>query len=58
MIQPARCATKFNRQGDTGGQAGSQAKEKTEAEAVAEAEDNGVRDRSRKQAQRTVLSTQ
>jgi hypothetical protein len=50
MIQTARCATEFNRQGDTGGDAGSQAKEETEAEAVAEAEDDGVGYRSRKQA--------
>jgi hypothetical protein len=58
MIQPTRCPTELNRKGDTGGDAGSQAKEKTEAEAVAEAEDNGVSYRTGKQAQRTVLSTQ
>ena len=54
MVQPTRCSTELNRQSDTGGDAGSQAKEETEAEA----EDNGVRDHSGKQAQRTVLSTQ
>ena len=58
MIQPTRCSTKLNRQSDTGGNAGSQAKEETEAKAVAYAEDNGVRYRSGKQAQRAVLSTQ
>jgi hypothetical protein len=58
MVQPTRCSTELNRQSDTGGDAGSQAKEETEAEAAAEAEDNGVRDHSGKQAQRTVLSTQ
>jgi len=58
MIQPTRCSTELNRQSDTGGEAGSQPEEKTEAEAVAEAEDNGVRYRTGKQAQRTVLSTQ
>ena len=58
MIQPTSCSTELNRQSDTGGDAGSQAKEETEAEAVADAEDNGVCDRAGKQAQRTVLSTQ
>ncbi len=58
MIQPTRCSTELNRQSDTGGNAGSQAKEETEAKAVADAEDNGVRYRSGKQAQRAVLSTQ
>src|SRR5436853_1755583 len=58
MIQPTSCSTEFNRQGDTGRDTGSQAKEETEAEAVADAEDNGVRYRTGKQPQRTVLSTQ
>src|SRR5467141_3598643 len=58
VVQPTRCSTEFNREGDTGGDTGSQAKEETEAEAVAETEDNGVRDRTSKHAQRTVLSTQ
>ena len=58
MIQATSCSTEFNRQSDTGGDTGSQAKEETEAEAVADAEDNGVRYRTGKQPQRTVLSTQ
>jgi hypothetical protein len=58
MIQPARCPAEFNREGNTGGDTGSQAKEETEAQAVADAEDNGVCDRAGKEAQRTVLSTQ
>jgi hypothetical protein len=58
MIQPASCSTEFNRQDNAGGDSGSQAKEKTKAEAVADAEDNGVRYGTGKQAQRTVLSTQ
>src|SRR6266850_5053758 len=57
MIQPPSCSAELNRQSDTGGDTGSQAEEKTEAEAVADAEDNGVRDRAGKQAQRTMLST-
>jgi len=43
MIQPAGSATEFYCQGDAGGDTGSQAKEETEAEAVADAEDDGVR---------------
>jgi hypothetical protein len=58
MTQPTSCSTELDRKGDTGGYAGSQAKEETEAEAVADAEDNGVGDRTSKQAQRTVLPTQ
>jgi len=58
VVQPTRCSTEFNREGDTGGDTGGEAKEETEAEAVAETEDNGVRDRTSKQAQRAVLSTQ
>jgi hypothetical protein len=58
MIQPTSCSTELNRQSDTGGDAGSQAKEETEPEAVADAEDNRVRDRAGKQPQRPVLSTQ
>src|SRR5256884_4131552 len=58
MIQPASCSTTFNRQGDTGRDTGSQAKEEPQAEAIADAKNNRVRDRTGKQPQRTVLSTQ
>ena len=51
-------STEFNRNGDAGRDTGSQPKEETKAEAVADAEDNGVRYRASKQPQRTVLSTQ
>jgi len=58
MIQLTSCPAKFNRQGDTGRDTGSQTKKGTKAEAVADAEDNGVRYRAGKQTQRTVLPTQ
>ena len=58
MIQPTRCSAEFNRQGNTGGQTGSQPKEETQAKSIADAEHNGVRYGTGKQAQRTVLSTQ
>jgi hypothetical protein len=58
MIQPTRCPAEFNRQGNTAGQTGSQPKEETQAKSIADAEDNGVRYGTGKQAQRTVLSTQ
>ena len=49
MIQPTGCSTEFNRQSDTSRDTGSQAKEKTKAKAVADAEDNRVRYRAGKQ---------
>jgi hypothetical protein len=58
MIQPASCSTEFNRQGDASRDTGSQAKKETKAEAVANAEDNGVRHHTGKQPQRTVLTAQ
>ena len=58
MIQSTSCPAEFNRQGDAGCDTGSQAKEETEAQAVADAEDNGVRYCAGKQPQRTILSTQ
>src|SRR4029077_5016680 len=58
MIQPTRCPAEFNRQGNTGGQTRSQPKEEAQAKSIADAEDNGVRYGARKQAQRTMLSTQ
>ena len=58
MIQPTRCPAEFNRQGNTAGQTGSQPKEETQAKPIADAEDNGIRYGTGKQAQRTVLSTQ
>ncbi len=58
MILPAGCTTEFNRQSDSGGDTGGQTKEKTKAETIADAEDNGVGDRTGKQPQGTVLSTQ
>src|SRR5580704_15088820 len=58
MIQPTGCPTEFNRQGNTAGQTGSQPIEETQAQSIADAEDNGVRYGTGKQAQRTVLSTQ
>src|SRR6266404_8502163 len=58
MIQPTSCTIELNRQGDTGRDTGSQAKEGSKAEAVADAEDNGIRYRTGKQTQRTVLPAQ
>jgi hypothetical protein len=58
MIQATSCSTEFNRQGDTGGDTGSQAKEETKAKAVPDPEHNGVRYRAGKQPQWTVLSAQ
>src|SRR5216684_9252998 len=43
VVQATRCSTEFNRQGDTGRDTGSQAKEEAKAKAIADAEDNGVR---------------
>jgi hypothetical protein len=58
MIQATSCSIEFNCQGDARRDTGSQAKEETKAQTVAEAEDNGVRYRAREHPQRTVLPTQ
>jgi len=58
MIEAASRPIEFNRDCDTGRDTGSQAKEETEAKAVADAEDNGVRNGAGEQPQRTVLTAQ
>src|SRR5258708_35821463 len=58
MIQPTRCSIELNRECDTSRNTGSQAKEKTKAKTVTDAEEHGVRYEAGKQPQRTVLSTQ
>ena len=58
MIEPASRSIKFNRQRDAGRNTGSQAKEQTKPEAIADAEDKRVGYRAGDQPQRTVLSTQ
>ena|ERR1700686_3462070 len=58
VIQAARSAIEFDGNGDAGGNPGGNAEEKTEAEAVSDSEDNGIRHRSGKQSQRAVPSAQ
>jgi hypothetical protein len=48
----------LNRRRNTRGDTGRQAKEKTKPKAVADSENNGIRDDSREQPQRPVLATQ
>src|SRR5580704_5027640 len=58
MIEPASGAIEFNRQGNTGCDPGSQPEEETEAEAIANAENDGISDRAGEQAQRAVLAAE
>ena len=58
MIEAASGSIQFNRKSGAGPKAGNEAKEGAEANAVANAEDDGVRYRAREQAQRTVLAAQ
>src|ERR1700688_4208232 len=58
MMQAASCSIEFDRNRDTGRYARSQAKEETEAKAVADSENDGIGYRAGKQPQRTVLPTQ
>src|ERR1700720_32386 len=58
MIEAASGSIKFNRKSGAGPNAGNKAKEGAKTNAVAHAEDDGVRYRAREQAQRTVLAAQ
>jgi len=58
MIQTTSRPTKFNRDSDTSRKTRGEAKEQTEANAVAGPEYDRIRYRPRKQPQRTVLSPQ
>ena len=58
MIPPASRSIELNRQRDARRNPGSQAKERTQSQAVADAESQRVSYRPRKQPQRTMLSTQ
>ena len=58
MIQSPSRSIELNRQGDAGRNAGSYAKEQTQANAIADTKDNGVCDSPGQQPQRTVLPTQ
>src|ERR1700731_4442792 len=58
MIQPSRGSTIFDRKGGAGRDSGGKAKEETKTKSVADAEDDRVGYRPRKQPQRAVLSTQ
>ena len=58
MRQAASCAVELDCDGDACRHAGSQAKEQSQAETVADAEDNRVRYRASEHPQRPVLSTQ
>jgi hypothetical protein len=58
VLQPPSHSIEFDRKSDTGGDTGNKAKEKTKTETEADAEYDGVRYCSRKQSQRTMLSTE
>ena len=58
MLPATGYSIEFDCHGDTYGNSGSKAEERTKAEAVTDAEDNRVRYHAREQAQWAVLSTQ
>ena len=58
MLQAARRSIQFNRDGDAGGNPRREAKKETEAETVADSEDDRVGYRASKQPQRAVLPAQ
>ena len=58
MFQTTRCSIEFNRDRDTGRNPCCEAKKQTEANAVADAKDDGIRYRPGKQPQRAVSPAQ
>jgi|SRR5690242_7432916 len=58
MILSTSCSIEFNGYGDTGCNSGSYAKNKPKAQAVADSEDQGVRDCPGEQSQRAMLSAE
>ena len=58
VVPAARGSIEFDGQRDTGGYSSSKAKEKTEADAVTDAEDDRVRHGPGKQSQRPMLAAQ
>ena len=57
MIQTTSCPIELDRQRNASRNTRSQAKDETKANAIADAEDNGVRYSTSQQSQWTMLST-